>query len=89
MRVVILGSDLVLQRAARKPEGPAHAPFRCIELLTNMGHRPAEIFRRQAFGFKKSRLSLRINWHPSGNFDCFIQRYRVCFAHINAFLYAC
>ena len=39
----MLGSGLVLQRAARKSDNLARASFRCVELLADVNHRPTKI----------------------------------------------
>lgn len=72
-----------LQRAARKPDNLACAPLRCTELLTRVDNAITELTGAQAFGFKKSRLSLRISLSSSRSATIFFRRW---FSFSSAFI---
>ena len=63
--IISPGSRLVMQGAAGQPNNTAGVSFRRAKLLACVNDSSSEIVTRQALGFKKSILSLRITLSSS------------------------
>ena len=73
--VLALRSSLVALRTAGNAKGLAGPPFGCPELLARLNDGGSQIPCRQALGFKKSRLSLRISLSSSRSATIFFSRW--------------
>ncbi len=64
-----------MKRTPRKADNCTGTPFSGVELLADVDHGLTQIVGRQAFGFKKSRLSLRISLSNSSSATIFFKRW--------------
>ena len=60
-RIIVTRRTLITHRRARNPRHRTSPVLRNAELLAGVNNRATLIRYTQAFGFKESRLSLRIN----------------------------
>jgi hypothetical protein len=73
--ILALRDRLIAQGAAGDSEDLAGPPLGCPELLARLDDGGSQVLCRQALGFKKSRLSLRISLSSSRSATIFFSRW--------------
>jgi len=75
-QIVLIPEDrLIAQGAAGNAEDFAGPPLGCPKLLARLDDGGSQVLCRQALGFKKSRLSLRISLSSSRSATIFFSRW--------------
>lgn len=73
--VLVPRNGLIVLRAAGNAEDFASPPLGCPKLLARLDDGSAQVLCRQALGFKKTRLSLRISLSSSRSATIFFSRW--------------